>query len=89
MVATETLHPELTADLVERVAALSPAAFESLREYRERESRLDDEYDAEMRDEIRRRLEAYERGEILAVDGEGVLDRLRQRMRAMQPGAAP
>ena len=53
MTATETLHPELTADLVERVANLSPEAFDRLRELRDTEAKLDAEYDTACRDQIR------------------------------------
>ena len=84
MTATETLHPELTADLVERVASLSPEAFDRLREIRDAESKLDAEYNAAVRTEILSRIEAYERGEIKAVDGAEVMARLELKIEALK-----
>ena len=86
---TETLHPELTADLVERVANLSPAARASLSTFLERERILEADYRREVSLEIRRRIEAYDRGVIRAVDGEIVMERLREKIRVMQAGAIP
>ena len=53
MTETATLHPELTADLVERVANLSPEAVDSLRNFLNLEAELDAEYKAQIRAHIR------------------------------------
>jgi|GEM_PF-3225598 len=84
MTATDTLHPELTADLVERVANLSPEAFGRLREIRDSEAKLEADYNAAVRTEILARIEAYERGEIKAVDGSEVLARLELKIEALK-----
>ena len=89
MTRTETLHPELTADLVERVVNLSPEAMESLKLIwkSERTATLEDR--REFSDEIRRRLDAYDRGELHAVDGDAVVARLRETIRKLKAGAKP
>ncbi len=87
MTATETLHPELTADLVERVVNLSPEAMDSLSRLLEDERRADEAYEAEVRAELLRRVEAYDRGEIKAYDWREVTERLEARLRAAFPEA--
>jgi len=89
MTRTETLHPELSADLVERVVNLSPEAMESLKLIwkSERTATLEDR--REFSDEIRRRLDAYDRGELHAVDGDAVVARLRETIRKLKAGAKP
>ncbi len=89
MAATETLHPELPADLVERVATLSPAAQASLSTFLERERALEAEYQRGVWAEIRRRMEAYDRGELKASDWEDVEKRLVQKIAAMEAGGTP
>ncbi len=84
MIATDTLHPELTTDLVERVASLSPEAFDSLREIREQGRRTGAEYAVAVRAEILGKIEAYERGEIKAVEGAEVMARLELKIEAMK-----
>ncbi len=89
MTRIETLHPELSADLVERVVNLSPEAMESLKLIwkSERTATLEDR--REFSDEIRRRLDAYDRGELHAVDGDAVVARLRETIRKLKAGAKP
>ena len=89
MTRIETLHPELSADLVERVVNLSPEAMESLKLIwkSERTATLEDR--REFSDEIRRRLGAYDRGELHAVDGDAVVARLRETIRKLKAGAKP
>lgn len=87
MTATETLHPELTVDLVERVVNLSPEAMKSLERLWESGRSATADERREFSDEIRRRLEAYDRGEVRAVDGEAVVERLKEKIRQMQAGA--
>lgn len=89
MTLTDTLHPELTADLVERVVNLSPEAMESLRHIWKTERTATIEDRREFSDEIRRRLEAYDRGELHAVDGEAVVARLHETIRKLEAGAKP
>ncbi len=89
MTATETLHPELTADLVDRVANLSPEAQASLSTFLERERALEAEYQRGVWVEIRRRLDAYDRGELKASDWEDVEKRLVQKIAAMEAGGTP
>ena len=83
MTTTETLHPELTADLVERVANLSPEAQSSLSTFLERERELEAEYQREVWAEIRRRSAAYDRGEEKAHDWDDVVVRIEAKMAAM------
>ena len=89
MTRIETLHPELSADLVERVVNLSPEAMESLKLIwkSERTATLEDR--REFSDEIRRRLDTYDRGELHAVDGDAVVARLRETIRKLKAGAKP
>ena len=87
MTATETLHPDLPADLVDRVLDLSPAARKSLGGLLEREDAEEAADHRALWDEIRRRLDGYDRGEVKAVDGGPVLERLRETIRVMKAGA--
>lgn len=86
MTTTETPHAELSADLLERVGNLSPAAKKSLGGLLEQDAAEEAQYNRELWSEIRRRLDAYDRGEIKAVDGAEVLERLRERIRTMEAG---
>ena len=64
MTTTETPHAELSADLLERVGNLSPAAKKSLGGLLEQDAAEEAEYNRELWFEIRRRLDAYDRGEV-------------------------
>ena len=84
---TETLHPELPADLVERVQNLPAAQLEALREIVERERELEAEYQREVWAKIRRRVEAYDRGEEKAHEWRDVVARIEAKLRAAHPEA--
>ena len=84
MTASETLHPELTADLVEQVLHLSPAARKSLGGLLEREEADEAKYNRELWAEVRRRLDAYDRGEEVAHDWRDVAASIRAEMASMR-----
>lgn len=84
MTTTETPHAELSADLLERVGNLSPAAKKSLGGLLEQDAAEEAEYTRELWSEIRRRLDAYDRGELVAHDWRDFAARIRAEMEAMR-----
>jgi len=63
MTRTETLHPELSADLVEQVRNLPTAGLESLERLLDEARVADAQHEVDVRAEIIGRIEAYDRGE--------------------------
>ena len=87
MPATETPITELPADLVERVRSLTPSEKVLLAKLSEMEEAVDAAaYHREVWAEIRRRLDAYDRGELKAYDWKDVEARLQQKIEAMKAG---
>lgn len=77
MTATETHESELSADLIERIRNLSPAAKKSLGGILEQDATAEAAYDRDLRTEMRRRLDAYDRGELAAHDWRTMLAEIR------------
>ncbi len=84
MITTEKPHAELSADLLERVGNLSPAAKKSLGGLLEQDAVEEAQYTRELWSEIRRRLDAYDRGEEPAHDWQDVAASIRTQMDLMQ-----
>ena len=80
MTATETIYPELSADLVEQVKHLPAEGLQSLRKLLEDEEQLEQNFRMEQWAEILSRVEAYDRGELQAYDSKEVEQRLHQRI---------
>ena len=88
MTATETLYPELTADLVEQVCNLPPAGIDSLIRLLGEQRELDEAFKAELRAELLRRITGYDKGEIKAVDWREATEQLEARLKTAFPEAS-
>ncbi len=88
MTATETLYPELSADLVEQVRNLPAAGIDSLTRLLHEQRELDEAYETELRAELLRRIEAYDKGEIKAFDWRDATEQLEARLRTAFPEAS-
>ena len=84
MTTTETPHDELSAELPERIGNLSPAAKKSLGGLLEQDAAEEAQYTREHWTEIRRRLDAYDRGEEAAYDWRTMIAEIRGEMEAMR-----
>ena len=87
MNATETTYPELSADLVEQVRHLPTEGLQSLARLLEDERRADEAYEAEVRAELLRRIDAYDRGEMPASDWREASARVEAKLKAAFPEA--
>ena len=87
MTATETIYPELSADLVEQVRNLPAAGLESLERLLDEARSADVEHEAGIRAEVIRRIEAYDRGEVQASDWREASARVEAKLRAAFPEA--
>lgn len=88
MTATETVYPELTADLVEQVCNLPAEGLEALRRLVERQTDEIANSRRQMWHKIQLDLAAYDRGEMKAYTFEEMTERIRSKIAVMKSGAA-
>ncbi len=87
MTTTETMYPELSADLVEQVRHLPAEGLQSLSRLLEDERRADEAYEAVVKAELLRRIDAYDRGEMPASEWREASARVEAKLQAAFPEA--